>query len=50
MKISTRITVRLNPAARVMHDKFGLGKVTDVTGAGDMQKATVILKEIMLNN
>ncbi|HKI79279.1 MAG TPA: UvrD-helicase domain-containing protein [Ignavibacteriaceae bacterium] len=31
----------LKPGSRVMHDKFGLGKVTDVTGAGDMQKATV---------
>ena len=27
--------------SRVMHEKFGLGKVTDVTGAGDMVKATV---------
>ncbi|MCZ7613494.1 MAG: hypothetical protein M5T52_08150 [Ignavibacteriaceae bacterium] len=24
-----------------MHEKFGLGKVIDVTGAGDMVKATV---------
>ena len=24
-----------------MHDKFGLGKVVDVTGTGDMTKATV---------
>jgi DNA helicase-2/ATP-dependent DNA helicase PcrA len=31
----------LRPGARVMHDKFGLGKVTDVSGVGDMQKATV---------
>jgi DNA helicase-2/ATP-dependent DNA helicase PcrA len=27
--------------SRVMHEKFGLGKVTDVTGVGDMVKATV---------
>jgi DNA helicase II / ATP-dependent DNA helicase PcrA len=27
--------------SRVMHEKFGLGKVTDVTGAGDQIKATV---------
>jgi hypothetical protein len=36
-----------------MHDKFGLGKVTLVTGAGDMQKATVVfegnnIKQLML--
>lgn len=31
----------LVPGCRVMHEKFGLGKVTDVVGAGDMQKATV---------
>ena len=31
----------LRPGSRVMHDKFGLGKVTDVSGAGEMQKATV---------
>ena len=43
----------LKPGSRVMHDKFGLGKVTQVTGAGDMQKATVVfegnnLKQLML--
>jgi len=27
--------------SRVMHEKFGLGKVVDVTGAGDQIKATV---------
>ena len=27
--------------SRVMHEKFGLGKVIDVTGAGDQVKATV---------
>ena len=27
--------------SRVMHELFGLGKVTDVTGTGDMIKATV---------
>jgi DNA helicase-2/ATP-dependent DNA helicase PcrA len=27
--------------SRVMHEKFGLGKVVDVTGAGDSLKATV---------
>jgi DNA helicase-2/ATP-dependent DNA helicase PcrA len=31
----------LRPGARVMHDKFGLGKVTDVVGSGDTLKATV---------
>ncbi len=31
----------LRPGSRVMHDKFGLGKVTDVSGVGEMQKATV---------
>ena len=31
----------LVPGCRVMHEKFGLGKVIDVVGAGDMQKATV---------
>ncbi len=43
----------LKPGSRVMHDKFGLGKVTQVTGAGDMQKATVVfegnnVKQLML--
>ncbi len=31
----------VRPGSRVMHEKFGLGKVTDVTGTGDMLKATV---------
>jgi len=31
----------LSPGSRVMHEKFGLGKVTDVVGAGDNLKATV---------
>jgi DNA helicase-2/ATP-dependent DNA helicase PcrA len=31
----------LNIGSRVMHDKFGLGKVVDVVGTGDMTKATV---------
>ncbi|QQS37404.1 MAG: UvrD-helicase domain-containing protein [Ignavibacteriales bacterium] len=43
----------LKPGSRVMHDKFGLGKVTQVTGAGDMLKATVAfegnnVKQLML--
>lgn len=43
----------LRPGSRVMHDKFGLGKVTQVTGAGEMQKATVVfegnnVKQLML--
>jgi DNA helicase-2/ATP-dependent DNA helicase PcrA len=43
----------LRPGSRVMHDKFGLGKVTLVVGAGDMQKATVVfegnnVKQLML--
>ncbi len=31
----------VRPGSRVMHEKFGLGKVTDVSGTGDMVKATV---------
>jgi len=31
----------LTAGSRVMHEKFGLGKVTDVVGAGDTLKATV---------
>ena len=43
----------LKPGSKVMHDKFGLGRVTQVTGSGDMQKATVIfegnnVKQLML--
>jgi DNA helicase-2/ATP-dependent DNA helicase PcrA len=43
----------LRPGSRVMHEKFGLGKVTAVVGAGDMQKATVVfegnnVKQLML--
>ncbi len=43
----------LRPGSRVMHEKFGLGKVTLVTGIGDMQKATVVfegnnVKQLML--
>jgi DNA helicase-2/ATP-dependent DNA helicase PcrA len=43
----------LKPGSKVMHDKFGLGRVTQVTGTGDMQKATVIfegnnIKQLML--
>jgi DNA helicase II / ATP-dependent DNA helicase PcrA len=43
----------LRPGSRVMHEKFGLGKVTMVDGAGDMQKATVVfegnnVKQLML--
>ncbi len=43
----------LRPGSRVMHEKFGLGKVTQVVGAGDMQKATVVfegnnVKQLML--
>jgi DNA helicase-2/ATP-dependent DNA helicase PcrA len=43
----------LGPGSRVMHEKFGLGKVTMVVGAGDMQKATVVfegnnVKQLML--
>ena len=39
--------------SRVMHEKFGLGKVIDVTGAGDQVKATVSfegnnLRQLML--
>ena len=43
----------VKPGSRVMHEKFGLGKVTQVSGAGDMQKATVVfegnnVKQLML--
>jgi len=43
----------LHTGSRVMHDKFGLGKVTHVTGAGDTLKATVVfegnnIKQLML--
>jgi DNA helicase-2/ATP-dependent DNA helicase PcrA len=43
----------LRPGSRVMHEKFGLGKVTQVVGSGDMQKATVVfegnnVKQLML--
>ncbi len=43
----------LRPGSKVMHEKFGLGRVTQVTGSGDMQKATVIfegnnVKQLML--
>jgi DNA helicase-2/ATP-dependent DNA helicase PcrA len=31
----------IRPGSRVMHEKFGLGKVTDLTGSGEMVKATV---------
>ena len=31
----------IRPGSRVMHEKFGLGKVTDITGSGEMIKATV---------
>lgn len=31
----------LRPGSRVMHEKFGLGKVVDVIGSGDTTKATV---------
>ncbi len=43
----------VKPGSRVMHEKFGLGKVTQVTGVGEMQKATVVfegnnVKQLML--
>ena len=45
--------IDIHPGSRVMHEKFGLGKVTDVTGSGDMVKATVQfegnnIKQLML--
>jgi DNA helicase II / ATP-dependent DNA helicase PcrA len=45
--------ISVKPGSRVMHDKFGLGKVTQITGAGDMLKATVVfegnnVKQLML--
>jgi DNA helicase-2/ATP-dependent DNA helicase PcrA len=43
----------VRPGSRVMHEKFGLGKVTQVAGVGDMIKATVVfegnnIKQLML--
>ncbi len=43
----------LKPGSRVMHEKFGLGKVTQISGVGEMQKATVVfegnnVKQLML--
>ncbi|MFZ0452133.1 MAG: UvrD-helicase domain-containing protein [Ignavibacteriaceae bacterium] len=43
----------VKPGSRVMHEKFGLGKVTQVSGTGEMQKATVVfegnnVKQLML--
>ncbi|MCS7052989.1 MAG: UvrD-helicase domain-containing protein [Ignavibacterium sp.] len=43
----------LKVGSRVMHDKFGLGKVTEVQGSGEMLKATVHfegnnIKQLML--
>lgn len=45
--------ITLRPGTRVMHDKFGLGKVTAVSGVGEMTKATVVfegnnIKQLML--
>jgi len=45
--------INIVPGSRVMHEKFGLGKVTDIAGTGDMQKATVQfegnnIKQLML--
>ena len=31
----------VRPGSRVMHETFGLGKVTDIIGSGDMVKAKV---------
>ncbi|GAB4297980.1 MAG: 3'-5' exonuclease [Ignavibacteriaceae bacterium] len=48
-----QVNKMVRPGSRVMHEKFGLGKVTDVVGDGDMQKATVVfegnnVKQLML--
>lgn len=45
--------IMLRVGSRVMHEKFGLGKVIQVIGAGDGQKVTVTfegnnLKQLML--
>lgn len=37
----TQDGVSLKVGSKVMHDKFGLGRVTDVQGSGDTLKATV---------
>ncbi len=37
----TQAGISLKIGSKVMHDKFGLGRVTDVQGSGDMLKATV---------
>jgi DNA helicase-2/ATP-dependent DNA helicase PcrA len=49
----TQEGVKLKVGSRVMHDKFGLGRVTDVQGSGEMLKATVHfegnnIKQLML--
>ncbi len=49
----SQLNGNLQPGCRVMHEKFGLGKVTQITGSGDMQKATVVfegnnVKQLML--
>ncbi|MCH7723787.1 MAG: UvrD-helicase domain-containing protein [Bacteroidetes bacterium] len=43
----------VRPGSRVMHEKFGLGKVTEIIGSGDMVKAIVQfegnnIKQLML--
>ena len=45
--------VNLKVGSRVMHEKFGLGKIAQVVGAGENQKVTVIfegnnIKQLML--
>jgi DNA helicase-2/ATP-dependent DNA helicase PcrA len=36
--------IQLKNGTRVMHDKFGLGKISQVIGAGDNQQVTVIFE------
>ncbi len=50
---SRNTNVNLKVGSRVMHEKFGLGKIAQVVGAGDNQKVTVIfennnVKQLML--
>ncbi|MBI2419588.1 MAG: UvrD-helicase domain-containing protein, partial [Ignavibacteriales bacterium] len=46
-------TINLKVGTRVMHEKFGLGKIAQVVGAGDNQRVTVVfegnnVKQLML--
>ncbi len=40
----SKSAINLRVGIRVMHEKFGLGKVSQVVGAGDQQRVTVIFE------